>query len=82
MGNNYTLVLQRDPEPAPDAEHNDQQGLDGMDDEGKGGSIGSTDAVEHQHGDDGKMPRTCAIGGRHYHGKGASYKHYQACQKT
>ena len=82
MNNNYTLVLQRNPEPAPDAEHNDQQGLNSMNDEGKGGSISITHPIKHHHGDDGKMPRTCAIGGRHYHGKGASYKHYQACQKT
>jgi 6-phospho-beta-glucosidase len=36
-----------------------------MDDEGKGGSISITHPIKHHHGDDGKMPRTCAIGGRH-----------------
>ena len=76
------IVLQRDAEPTPDAKNNDKQGLDGMNDEGESSGIGVVDAIEHHHGDDGKMPRTSTIGCWHDDGKGTTNKHDQAGQEA
>ena len=66
--------------PAPHAQHNDQQRLHGMHYQRKGGSIGGTHAVEHHHGDDGKVPRARTVGRGDYDGKRAAHKHHQPGQ--
>ena len=76
------VLLQRDAEPTPDAKNNDKQGLDGMHDKGESGGIGIADAIEHHHGDDGKMPRACSVGGGNDDGKGTTHKHDQAGQEA
>ena len=69
-------------QPAPEAEDDDEQRLDAMDKEGKKGGIGRGNAVEHHHGDDGKMPRTGTVGRGDNDGKRACHKHDQTGLKT
>lgn len=69
-------------QPAPHSQHNDQQRLDGMYNQGKDTGIGGTDTIKHHHGDDGKVPRACPVGRRYNHGKSASHKHHQPGQET
>ena len=57
--------------PAIKAEHHDFKRLDGVDDEGKHDGRLFGYAIKHEHGLDGKMPRTGTVRGGHKHGKGA-----------
>ena len=65
-------------QPAPEAEDDDEQRLDAMDKEGKKGGIGRGNAVEHHHGDDGKMPRPGSVGGRNDDGNTTHHEQYHA----
>ena len=63
--------------PPYQAEEDDEQGLDGVDDEGEERGVGGGDAIEHHHGDDGKVPRTGTVGGGHQNGKGSGNEHHK-----
>ena len=64
-------------QPAPEAEDDDEQRLDAVDKEGEEGGIGRRNAVEHHHGDDGKMPGAGTVGRGDDDGKRACHEHHQ-----
>ena len=65
-------------QPAVEAGEDDEEGLDAVHNQGEQGGVGGRYAVEHQHGDDGKVPGTGSVGGGNDDGEGTGHEYNQS----
>ena len=63
------------------AQKNDQECLYRMDDEHEKKCVVRLDTVEYEHRLHGKMPWTCTIRGRNYHGYAPHYKRNETARQ-
>ena len=68
--------------PPPQTKHNHQQRLYAMYNQRKDSCIGGRYAIQHHHGDNGKMPWSCTIWCWYYHRYATNNECHQSASQT